>query len=251
MRKVLSFLMILSFLFSPFHTHYAKNDQTINQIEEIASFEYDVTGDGVMEKMILRGSYLSENSSFYHDIWLDVTSEYTDKWKISFASGYEPKLQFIHLTNDEIADLFYSVRKTEKKTPMVHQLYSLRNGKVTQLPLPKVNRMSGLLRDHFLASVAIDSSEKTLTIDLSKVKHTLIDRSLYDSSGKLQQQTKIFVQPISVLQPILLSKNKGYGLKSIQYVTIEQTDVIVGAVESIWYFEQDNWVRLKTNYKQR
>lgn len=251
MKEGFYLLTILSFLFSPFQTFYANNDEAINQIHEITTFEHDITGDGIMEKMSLRGSFLSEDSSFYHDIWLDVTSEYTEKWKISFASGYEPKLQFIHLTNDDVADLFYSVRKTEQKTPMVHQLYSLRNGKVTQLPLPKLNRMSGPLRDKFLASVAINSSETALSIDLSNVKHTLIERSLYDSSGKLQQQTKILVQPISALHPILLNKNKGYGLKSIQYVTIEQTDIIVGTVESVWYFEQDNWIRLKTNYKKR
>lgn len=250
MKKIWFLFILFSYFVLPFSSLYA-NDDTIEQINEIASFEHDVTGDGVMEELTLRGSFLSEHSSFYHDIWIDITSRYSDKWKISFASGYEPKVQFIHLTSEKTADIFYSVRKTEHKTPMTHQLYSLRNGKVTQLPLPKANRMSGTLQDQFQASVALDGHDTTSTIELTNVKQKLMEQSLYDESGKLKRQLKVLVQPISSLQPILLNKNKGYGLKSVQLMMIEQTDIVIGTIESIWYFERDDWVRLKTNYKKR
>jgi len=250
MKRYFLFVVIFTtFLSGDINFSYA--EETMDQIHEITSFEQDITGDGIMEHFSLRGSFLSENSSYYHDIWLDVTNEYNDKWKISFASGYEPKLQLIHLTDKRTADLFYSVRKTEQKTPVTYQLYSLRNGKVTSLPLPKVNRMSGPLQEKFRASVTIDASAHTLTISLSNIKQTLLNQSIYDEKGNLNKKRNITVQPIATLKPILLGKNNGYGLKSIQYVTIDQTDIIAGTVESIWYYEKDHWVRVKTNYKQR
>src|SRR5699024_2161406 len=73
-------------------TTFANEEENKTEPIVIATYEEDITGDGIKETIELKGVLLSEDSGFFHQVWADITSEHDKEWRISYESGYDPTL---------------------------------------------------------------------------------------------------------------------------------------------------------------
>src|SRR5699024_4124568 len=151
---------------------------------------------------------------------------------------------------DHTFDVFYQVAKDEDESQHYYQLYTLKNGLVEKLPLPKHNYIRGKFLNNFKAEIRMHPNKKPLQIDLQRNKNRYVQEDIYDEAGKLQQEKDINISPITYMQPILISESKGYGLKSYQNVKGIDSDDLFGQVETLWYYKDNEWIILKLNWLQ-
>src|SRR5690625_4962151 len=168
-------------LFTVANTDNDKNETLIN------SYEEDVTGDGFREKFTLRGILLTNHSNFYRDVWMDISSPFSHQWKISFESGYNPNIHLIDLNHDHAFDIFYQVAKDENKHQYNYQLYTLQNGLVKSLPLPKHNHVQGEYLNEFKVKIQINPHQKPIIKNIEQNKEKYIDENIYSEDGKLNK----------------------------------------------------------------
>lgn len=215
----------------------------------INSYEEDVTGDGFREYIRLHGNLLSHNSLFYPDIWLDITSPFSQHWKISLRAGYDPDIQFIDLTRDQVFDIFYAVSKDMNKTQHEYQLYSLENGTIKQIQLPKHQFIKTKLIDDFRVEIKLHPHQKPLIINLPN-KNDYIKDEIYEEDGKLLNEKKLHHKSIHYIEPILINEQNGYGLKTYQQIK-DMYNHLIGEIQTVWYYKNDEWVILTTNWFDR
>lgn len=216
----------------------------------INSYEEDLTGDGLREYVTLNGVLLTDKSDYYRDVWLDITSPFSHQWKISFEGGYDPHLQLIDFNHDHTFDMFYEVAKDEDKRHNFYQLYTLKNGEVEQLPLPKNNHIRGEFVKNFQVELNMHPNKKPMQINIKDKKDDYVQEEIYDENGKLLKKQQINISPITFMEPILISETKGYGLKSYQSVKGTNQNDLFGEIVTLWYYKNDKWVALKSDWRE-
>jgi hypothetical protein len=222
--------------------------QGIPETTELDSFEADVTGDGQNEEIILRGIPFSTDSNYYRDVWAEITNELDQTWTISYEGGYEPTLQLVDLNGDGIKDIFYQSATGGSGGLHHYQLSSLRNSELHEIPLPVQEYLEGAFDDDFTVLFRLSPSHKPTEIDVSDRSEEYIRLGIYDKNGKLLEQKSVMIDPIAFYDPTLISKSKGYGLKSYQQVSGAFHADQLGTVETLWYFENGEWIILQTEW---
>lgn len=220
-----------------------------NEPSFINSMEEDITGDGIREYIKLEGNLLSDSSKFYTDVWVNIESPFAQQWKISFIGGYHPKLELLDITHDNTVDLIYESAVKENGRHYNYQLYTLKNGKVQQIELPKNKYAKGVFVDDFKINIQISPNDKVIVQDIADKKTTYVNEQLYDKTGKLLKKQQLTIFPISQLKPILISKSKGYGLKTIQEVRGINDKDVIGEIGTLWYYKENEWIKLRTDWK--
>lgn len=247
LRFLFTLLCAFYFVLIHFYIHVkAEQSNVENEPSLINSFEEDVTGDGFREYMKLHGNLLSNQSMFYPDIWLDITSPFSQHWKISLRAGYDPDVQFIDLTQDQIFDIFYSVAKDIDKKQYEYQLYTLINGSVKQIQLPKHQYVKTQLIDDFQVEIQIHPHQKPLVQQLP-YKDDYIEEKIYNEEGKLLNEKKLHHKQIHYIEPILISEKIGYGLKTYQQIT-DVFQNVIGEIQTLWHYKDGEWASLKTDW---
>src|SRR5699024_7770444 len=99
----------------------------------IKRFKEDLTGDGLHEQVNLKGELLTSNGDYYRKIWISITSLLSDEWRIPLKGGYNPSIQFVDLNHDQINDLFYSSKQSEKDSSYQFNAYSIANGNMSKI----------------------------------------------------------------------------------------------------------------------
>src|SRR5690625_968268 len=248
MKLYLPFILyacLVIFIPNPILFTFAETDNEKNETF-INSYDADLTGDGFQEHFTLRGVLLSNRSHFYRDVWMDISSPFSHQWKISFDGGYDPDIQLIDLNHDHIFDIFYQVAKDENKRQYNYQLYTLQNGMVKNLPLPKHKHIQGKFLNGFKIKIQINPHKAPIIKD---IKEEYTKQNIYKEDGTLVKDKKLNITPISFLEPILISETKGYGLKSYQSIKgINEKDVL-GEIITLWYYKDDEWIILTSEWK--
>lgn len=243
--KFLITIMICSVILFPAHFSLAEE---IPEVTEIQSFEADVTGDGQDEKIILKGILFSEDSSYYQDVWAEITNKLDESWTISYEGGYEPALQLVDLNGDEVKDIFYQSPTGGSGGLHHYQLSSVRNGEVIEIALPEQEYLEGAFEDNFTVKFRLSPTHKPIEIDVSDKKDEYVRLGIYDREGKLLEPNLVMIDPIAYYEPTLISKSKGYGLKSYQQISGAYHADQLGTVETLWYYENGEWIILQTEW---
>lgn len=216
----------------------------------ISDFEDDLTGDGQKEIMLLKGLLLSQERNYYQNIWVEITSKHSERWRIPFRGGYEPKIYLFDLNHDNIRDLFYQVTTNETDKINTHYLYTLKNGSINEIPLPKQPYIKGQFINDFHVEIhlSVKDNNKPVFIDVEDQVQKYIKLGLYNKQGKLLNPRAVIINPISSYEPTLISKSKGYGLKSYQQISGAYRDDKLGIVETLWYYENGDWMILQNKW---
>lgn len=236
-------------LFIPSLNHVILANEEGNKTEPIviATYEEDITGDGIKESIKLKGILLSEDSGFFHQVWADIKSEHDKEWKISYESGYEPTLTFNDLNHDKVTEMIYRSAADDGKLKHSH-IHTLKNEIVTEIPLPKQHHVQGNFKDNFKVEVSISPNTKPDIVSVEDRTNDYIELGIYDKQGDLQKPTSATIEPIASIEPQLISKSKGMGLKSYQPITGASGTDEIGTIETLWYYEKKDWIILKTEW---
>lgn len=244
-------LLCITLIFLLFSNHKALLVVLAEQIPEpviISTFEDDLTGDSQHETVQLKGSLLREQSNYYQNVWLEIKSAHSEKWKIPFTGGYEPTIQLLDLNHDEISDVLYQSTTNKSDEFYFNMLYSLKNGNLVEIPLPEQSFTKGNFNNGFQIEIHTSIKNKPITIDVKDRANTYIKSGLYNAQGKLQKPSTIMISPIAKYEPILVNRSKGYGLKSEQKISDPYLKDILGTIETTWYYENGTWIILHTNW---
>lgn len=244
---LISIMFLICFMHDPV---IAEESIKIPEPEIINEFAEDVTGDMVKEKIELKGIRFSEDTTYYRNIWIDISNIHSDEWRISYDGGYEPTIQFVDLNHDGLNDIFYQSATGGSGGLYQYQLHTLKNGKVTAIPLPTQHYIKGKFINHFNIEIQISPDQEPINIDVADRADEYKRLNIYDENGKLLKQTPVMINPIALFEPTLISRDKGYGLKSYQQISGAYHADQLGTVETLWYFDKDQWVILKTKWVQ-
>lgn len=232
------------------NTALITNAEQIPEPALISTYEDDLTGDGLKEMVKLNGSLFSREGSYYQDIWVELTSKNSEQWRLSFKGGYEPQLHFYDFNQDNINDLLFQSVADENEKIYSHHLYTLKNNTLKEIPLPEQLYTKGHFKNNFQIEIQISTNHnsKPIIIDVADRAKKYISLGLYNKRGKLLKSKVVMIAPISFYEPILISKSKGYGLKSYQKLSGVNREDALGTIETLWYYENGTWIILQTDW---
>ena len=131
-----------------------------------------------------------------------------------------------------------------------YHLHSLKNEKITALPLPTQHYIKGKFIDEYKIRIQISPDHDPIIIDVTDRANEYKQLNIYDKEGNLNKYTPAMIDPIAFFEPTLISRDKGYGLKSYQQINGAYHADQVGTIETLWYFDHDRWIILKTKWVQ-
>src|SRR5699024_4254842 len=108
-----------------------------------------------------------------------------------------------------------------------------------------------ILEDNFSISVKLPLQKKTHHMNIDDFKKELIQTGLYNKQGKLMKETNIIPENIASMEPVLLNKQNGYALKTIQYIKGIHKEHILGSIHTIWHMQNGEWIILQTEWKEQ
>jgi hypothetical protein len=215
----------------------------------IETYEADITSDGNNEKIELKGVLFSPDSKFYQQLWAEISNQKKEKWKIYYPGGYDPTLQFIDLNHDNKTDIFYQSATGGSGGLYNYQLNTITIDTVQEIELPKQMYLSGVFKDNFKIELKLTATSEPIIIDVKNRAEDYVRLGIYDQQGELLSKNKtVMIDPIAFFEPLIVNETKGYGLKSYQQISGAYHADRLGTVETVWYFENDNWIILQTKW---
>jgi hypothetical protein len=216
----------------------------------INTYQADVTGDGLLEDIDLMGIPFSQNGDYYHNVWAEVRSKNQDneRWKINYGDSYEPHIQFMDANHDNVQDILYQ-SSTNKKNLSKQKLHTFASNKLVEISLPKLNYVSGKFTDDYRADLKITPNTKPIQINLQKHSDVYTQFGIYNQNGKLKKTKSLFLNAPHFYEPVKLTDNKGYGLRSYKKVYGISNKDHLGTIESLWYYSDGKWIVLQSEWK--
>ncbi|GIO24955.1 hypothetical protein [Oceanobacillus sp. J11TS1] len=236
-------LLFLALFFTP-----AEANQ--DNITLIHTYEEDVTGDGEIELLELKGKLFAEDGAYYQEIWVEITSPSSDKvWRINYGGGYEPELQFADLTQNGVADILYQSPTGGSGGLYTSQLNQWEKDEFIEIPLPTNQPIEGEFMDNFRISIQLLPKETPIILDVSGRKEEYLRLKLYDDRGNLLEPTSLMIDPVAFFEVTEFEKENQIGLKSLQQISGAYHADGIGTVESSWVYDKDKWILLETTLK--
>ena len=245
MRHKVTICILLFSLFLPLTVMANETKQEPILIE---TYESDVTGDGQNEVIKLNGILFSPDTKYYRDIWADVTDPEGESWKINYGGGYDPTIQFVDLNHDKINDMLYQSPTGGSGGLYTSFLHTLANDKLVEIPLPEQHYVKGQFEENFTVTIELTPNEKPIVMDVKSRAADYIRLGIYNKEGKLLTPTPLMIDPIAFFEPIKISEDKGYGLKSYQQISGAYHADQLGTIETLWYYENNQWIILQTKW---
>ncbi|OJH19465.1 hypothetical protein BLX88_09805 [Bacillus obstructivus] len=229
---------------------YAVESETVKE-KVIHEYNMDVTGDKKNDHIVLKGIQIDPSSAYMKKIWAEITTSANTKYRIDYAPGYEPKIEFADLNHDGVVDLFQSSATGGSGGLNNYHLSTLKDGTASILPLPHSLNIQGHFENNFKASIQIPETQFTKTVDLSNRKKDYIRLGLYQKNGELNEPTELMIDPVAMYKIIKLNGTKEVGLKAYRQISGAYHADVLGTVTSIWNFENGTWKLKSAKWKQQ
>ncbi|WP_164668309.1 hypothetical protein [Virgibacillus doumboii] len=241
-------IIALLILFIPITITAAEEKNNAPSPQQISKNTDDVTGDSQKETIVLKGILFSRDTDYFMDTWATVTSTNDRKWKIPYEGGYDPKLQFIDLNHDNVKDIFYQSATGGSGGLYYYKLHTLKNKQLKEIKLAEQYYVKAEFKDNYKVEVQLSPEKEPNIVDVEDQASEYIQLGIYNKQGKLLKKTSAMIDPIAYYEPVLISERKGYGLKSYQQISGAYHADQLGTVETLWYYEKDKWIILKTKW---
>src|SRR5699024_12542755 len=106
-------------------------------------------------------------------------------------------------------------------------MHTIKHIELKYIELP-FQSLSGAYINDFQAELYITSNTKPIIMDLKERAEEYIRTGIYNEHGNLPTRTSLMIDSIAFFEPLLISKSKGYGVKSNQQITgIDHDDLLV------------------------
>src|SRR5690625_2388438 len=243
MRIVFSIVLFIGSLFL-----FQLNIDALERKEPVLidQYEEDVTGDGLKEIIKLKGTFLSEESEYYHSVWAEIISQTEKKWEIHYGGAYAPKITFIDINQDKRQNLLFQGVTDDDRVEF--KMHRVKNGMIHKVELPMLNYISGRFKAKSMVDVQISPHKSTISINVVNSAKKYVQHNIYNSRGELLQEMDIITQTFSHYEPVLISETKGFGLKSYPPIYGLDHSDLLGRVETLWYYMNDRWIQLRTSW---
>lgn len=217
-----------------------------NKLESvIVKKEMDVTGDGKLDTIFVKGEPFEEGAIFLRSITLEIFSANGKNHRVEVDGGYEPKIEFKDLNNDGINDMFLSVNTGGSGGLSNHYLYTLKDDQLKDLTVPEPLVIQTSFLNGYKASMTIESTNESYQFDLRSRAKDYERLGLYHN-GKLNEPAELMVLPFGMLKPIKVAGNR-IGLKGSQRISGAYNADSIAYVESTWVYENGKWTLLDTS----
>jgi hypothetical protein len=219
------------------------NEKTATISEE----KVDVTGDGKIDLIYVKGVPFEEGAQFLKSIFLKIKASNGETYKIQLEGGYDPATTYRDLNHDGVKDIFISVPTGGSGGLSNFYLYTLKDFIVKDLTVPDPLAISSQFEDGYKASMTIEETGQSYSFDLSDRKEDYERLGLY-KDGKLNEPTELMVLPYGTLKPVIVKDNL-YGLTGSQRINGAYNADGIALVESTWFYENDKWNLINTRVK--
>ncbi|WP_307256038.1 hypothetical protein [Oikeobacillus pervagus] len=219
-----------------------------NNVETIATYEEDVTGDGQKEIIELKGKRFEPDSHFYKHVWAEIDGIPPKKVIIEYEGGFEPEIQFVDLNHDGVKDLFYSSATGGSGGFYNYALHTLKDQKLKDIGLPDSLAIESSFEPNFKGKIQIPGMASPIIVDLQDRKQDYLRLGIYLPNGKLNEPTELMVLPIALMKPVKM--NEGNGLEAYQQVSGAYHADGIGTVISKWSYEQGKWQLKETKWEE-
>ncbi|MGX6443331.1 hypothetical protein ACWM35_08950 [Neobacillus sp. K501] len=246
MKKELIMAATAFFLMSVTITGVYAMEERANTVT-ISKAETDITGDGIMETISLKGVPYDEDEHYLKEIYIEVNASNDNRVTIPLESGTKAALKIADLNQDGVKDIFANVLLEDGGENTLNYLYSLKDFIHQELTVPDPLEISSGFDNGYKAKLTINQTGKTYEFDLKDRKKYYKKLGLY-YKGKINEPTELTVNSFHSLKPVLLD-NGETGLRGIQKITgITNADTIA-FVESSWSYKDGKWSLVNTKVR--
>jgi hypothetical protein len=243
------FFLSLNAITGAYAVENENKEKDTKKIDTIIKQEVDVSGDGKPDTIEIKGIRYEEGSAYLKEIYLEITATNGQTYKAQLDSGFDPKLEFVDLNHDGLADMFISIPTGGSGGISNYFLYTLKDFQLKDIGIPDSLMITSEFQDDYKATMTIDNTGKSFIFDLTSRKKDYERLGLYQK-GKLNEPRELMVDPYSTLKPIIV-KNESYGLKGVQQVSGAYHADGIAFVESTWYYENEKWNLIDTRVIER
>lgn len=232
MKKELFFLVSAFFFMSmtAITVVYAVEEEAKEKSKVIAESEVDVSGDGLAENIVVKGTLLEENESLYKNITIHISDPNGQKQKINLEDGFKPKLTFKDLNRDNVSDILVAVPTHGSGGVSNYYLYTAKDFQITDLTVPDPLVVQSQFLDGYKAKITIENNHKAHKFNLKNRAEDYENTGLY-FQGKMNEPTELMIHAYSKLEPVKV-KGKTVGLQGTQQISGAYNADVIGRIES-------------------
>ena len=214
----------------------------------------DVNGDGFIDTVYLMGDKLENSQSpFIENINLVVLDGATGRYirvALKEGAGYNPTLFLGDFTGNRVDDIVVYIDSGGSGAMLYSYIYSfLNNNPKLMFNFQLFNeeyKYEVIYRDNYKVDVISERTNSRYTIDI-EYKGPEYLSEIYDFNGKLKEEIKGFVNPISGLYPIDFDRDGTYELEAVQKVSGRYNADAIGYVETTLKWDGRNFKPIRQN----
>ena len=207
----------------------------------VASAVGDVTGDGFPDWIYITGIQQSE-SPYITNMMLIITNSDNQQYQVfslTENAGYDPRIWLGDFTGNGVNDIFITIDSGGSGAILFAYVYSFIDGEFKNIfDSNEFNEQHPFIvqyQNGFKVEVISKSPSKKYVIDLQYKGKEYLDE-IYDENGTLKEPIEGWVDPISGLYPIDLSRNGKYNLLSMQSIAGRYHADGLGYVENLLFW---------------
>lgn len=244
MKKEILFLISVFFFMSMTAISGVYAVEENNKIETILEKKADITGDGVIDSVSVKGMTFSEPDSPFSSIYLEIEDSNKKKQKVKIDGGFNPQLIIHDLNNDGKKDMLISVGTDGESGISDYYLYTFENSKVIALSIPEPLVIQSEFLDRYRAKINIENNHKTHKFNLKSRAENYEQTGIYHN-GALNEPTELIIESYAKLEPIKVKGGK-MGLKGTQTISGAYSEDEIGRIDSTWFYKNGQWKLLGT-----
>ncbi|WP_141432336.1 hypothetical protein [Bacillus sp. 03113] len=153
MKRQLLFSFAAFFILSLFAITGASAVEEPNLSIMVSQDKVDITGDGKIDIVTIKGIRFDQNTKFLKKVFLDITESNGKTYKEELEGGYEPKIVYDDLNHDGVKDMFITIPTGGSGGMSNFYLFTLKDFILTNLTLPKPLIINGQFQNDYKAMI--------------------------------------------------------------------------------------------------
>lgn len=200
----------------------------------------ELTGDKKKDAVIVKGIQYEDESNFYKEIILMVTSNGILR-EVQLSSGCSPSVSFADLNHDGLKDVLVTIPAANQQAgllPIEAYAYTFKDDKLLDLSIPPSVQVTSQYLNDYKAVLKVDNQEPVV-IDLKNRRKEYEELGLYQE-GVLNEETELMIDSYYTLKTYQIL-GRGKNLEGRQRINgIHQQDSLADLI-SKWHYEKGEW----------
>jgi hypothetical protein len=216
----------------------------------------DVTGDGIIDSIVLGGHKDKAEDHYSKKMTLvvrDGKSGQTQSVDLDMG-GYEGKLFAGDFTGDHVADVMISA-PTGGSGGIVDNRIATFTGSSPALIFTSDNNkganFTGKFLDGYKTEIINTDTGKSIIIDNGRNRADYVRLGIYDEKGNVLKEQRPWHYPFSLLEPTDSNRDGIYELKGYQRIVGAYNADPIAEVETLWKYQDSAWqvrkIKIATN----